>query len=146
MGASNSTYNDHKHNDGNLDHSGGETNIGFINLHYETVNHGIKMISILLALLMVTIIICKCSPFLKTLCQKYFMKQRDPYIEYQQYLAQNRLNMLYGDFKQNQHLRPPQRIQDPNTIYQQIQMMKDKGCQTVEDVSIDPLQFQDSMV
>ena len=74
------------------------------------------------------------------------MKQRDQYMEYQQYLAQNRMNTLYGDFKQNQVLRPPKWIQDPHSIYHQIQMMKDKGWQTVEEVRIDPLQFQDSMV
>ena len=77
-----STYNDPKQNYGKLDHSGGETNIGLINLHYETVNHDIKMISILLALVMVTIIVCKCVCKCGTLYDKCFMKQRDQYMEF----------------------------------------------------------------
>ena len=146
MGASNSTYNDQKHMIGNLVHPGAETNIGFINLHNETVSHGIQTMSLLLALVMVTIIICKCSPILITLYEKCFMKHRDPYMEYQNYLAQNRMNILYGDFKQNHELKLPQRIHDPCTTCHQIQMMKDKGCQTEEEVRIDPPQFQESMV
>ena len=81
-----------------------------------------------------------------TLHEKCLMKQRDPYIEYQNYLAQNRMNILYGDFNQNHDLRPPQRIHDPCTIFHQIQMMKDKGCQTEEEVRIDPPRFEESMV
>ena len=49
----------------NLVHSGGETNIGLVNLHSENVYHGMKIISVLIGLLLITIIIIKCNIILK---------------------------------------------------------------------------------
>ena len=43
MGNTNSTVEDNTLNDKNLVHSGSELNIGFVNVHTETINHGIKV-------------------------------------------------------------------------------------------------------
>ena len=94
MGNSNSTVEDNTLNDKNLVHSGSELNIGFVNVHTETINHGIKVFSILLGLFLIIIIVCKCNPMLKLLYKKCFKKQRNRYMEYQHFLARN--NFLTG--------------------------------------------------
>ena len=63
-------------NDENIVHSGSETNIGLVNLHSENVYHGMKIISVLIGLLLVTIIIIKCNPILKKIYKKCFKKKK----------------------------------------------------------------------
>ena len=63
-------------NDENVVHSGSETNIGLVNLHSENVYHGMKIISVLIGLLLVTIIIIKCNPILKKIYKKCFKKEK----------------------------------------------------------------------
>ena len=99
MGNTNSTVEDNTLNDKNLVHSGSELNIGFVNVHTETINHGIKVFSILLGLFLIIIIVCKCNPMMKLLYKKCFKKQRNRYMEYQHFLARN--NFLTGHFQGN---------------------------------------------
>ena len=68
MGSSNSKPDDEKViiKDENLDHSGRITNFGFVNLHSETVNHGIQMMSILTFLAMIIFLFWKCGPIIKS--------------------------------------------------------------------------------
>ena len=121
MGNTNSTVEDNTLNDKNLVHSGSELNIGFVNVHTETINHGIKVISILLGLFLVIIIICKCNPMMKLLYKKCFKKQRNRYMEYQHFLARN--NFLTGHFQGHQEITLPQ---IPFHSFNK----KDKACQT----------------
>ena len=126
MGSSNSTLEDNQHNDQNLVHSGSELNIGFVNVHTETVNHGIKLISILLGLLLIAILVCKCKPLVKYIYKKCFKKPRNRFMEYQHYLAQNNMQMhvLQGDLKH--HINP--RVLELNHV--PMTVMIDKSCQT----------------
>ena len=87
-------------NDENIVHSGSETNIGLVNLHSENVYHGMKIISVLIGLLLVTIIIIKCNPILKKIYKKCFKKKKAvkeiyeeemmyyPYIQDRRYIPQ----------------------------------------------------------
>ena len=101
-------------NNENLVHSGHETNIGFFNFHSETVNHGIKMISVLTFLAMIVFIIWKCSPFFKTFYKRCIQRQQTQYSEYQQYLAQNRIGLDFGRGDPIQSIRILQPI--PNSL------------------------------
>ena len=164
----NSISTDKKHNDENLVHSGSETNIGFINLHSENVYHGIKMITVLIGLLLVTTILIKCNPILKKLYKKGFKKEKALNKEFQHYLSEKKV-MCYPCCQDRRSLQQNNQLQaiddkvpmikykgsqlddviihpikDSNPIYNQVPMMEDKGCQT--EFRIDPPQFQETKV
>ena len=148
MGSSVSKSEDKNNED--LAHSGHETNIGFFNFHSETVNHGIKMISVLTFLAMIVFIIWKCSPFFKNFYKRCIQRQQTQYSEYQQYLAQNRIGLDFGRGDPIQSIRISQPI--PNSLQclecqqQKIQSMQDKEHQTDQKLTNYPVKFQESMV
>ena len=121
-------------NDENIVHSGSETNIGLVNLHSENVYHGMKIISVLIGLLLVTIIIIKCNPILKKIYKKCLKKKavKEIYEE----------EMMYYPYIQDRRYIPqaPQRQLKVSAPFSERCILKtptpkmDLNCETYETV------------
>ena len=123
------------HNDENVVHSGSETNIGLVNLHSENVYHGMKIISVLIGLLLVTIIIIKCNPILKKIYKKCFKKEKAVKELYEE-------EMMYYPYFQDRRYIPqaPQRQLKVSAPFSERCILKvptpklDLNCKTYETV------------
>ena len=122
-------------NDENIVHSGSETNIGLVNLHSENVYHGMKIISVLIGLLLVTIIIIKCNPILKKIYKKCFKKKKAVKELYEE-------EMMYYPYIQDRRYIPqaPQRQLKVSAPFSERCILKvptqklDLNCKTYETV------------
>ena len=122
-------------NDENIVHSGSETNIGLVNLHSENVYHGMKIISVLIGLLLVTIIIIKCNPILKKIYKKCFKKKKAVKEIYEE-------EMMYYPYIQDRRYIPqaPQRQLKVSAPFSERCILKtstpkmDLNCETYETV------------
>ena len=122
-------------NDENVVHSGSETNIGLVNLHSENVYHGMKIISVLIGLLLVTIIIIKCNPILKKIYKKCFKKKKAVKEIYEE-------EMMYYPYIQDRRYIPqaPQRQLKVSAPFSERCILKvptpklDLNCKTYETV------------
>ena len=122
-------------NDENIVHSGSETNIGLVNLHSENVYHGMKIISVLIGLLLVTIIIIKCNPILKKIYKKCLKKEKAVKEIYEE-------EMMYYPYIQDRRYIPqaPQRQLKVSAPFSERCILKaptpkmDLNCETYETV------------
>ena len=122
-------------NDENIVHSGSETNIGLVNLHSENVYQGMKIISVLIGLLLVTIIIIKCNPILKKIYKKCFKKKKAVKEIYEE-------EMMYYPYIQDRRYIPqaPQRQLKVSAPFSERCILKvptpklDLNCKTYETV------------
>ena len=122
-------------NDENVVHSGSETNIGLVNLHSENVYHGMKIISVLIGLLLVTIIIIKCNPILKKIYKKCFKKEKAVKELYEEEM------MYYPHFQDRRYIpQAPQRQLKVSAPFSERCILKvptpklDLNCKTYETV------------
>ena len=122
-------------NDEKVVHSRSETNIGLVNLHSENVYHGMKIISVLIGLLLVTIIIIKCNPILKKIYKKCFKKKKAVKELYEE-------EMMYYPYIQDRRYIPqaPQRQLKVSAPFSERCILKvptqklDLNCKTYETV------------
>ena len=123
------------HNDKNVVHLGSETNIRLVNLHSENVYHGMKIISVLIGLLLVTIIIIKCNPILKKIYKKCLKKEKAVKEIYEE-------EMMYYPYIQDRRYIPqaPQRQLKVSAPFSERCILKtptpkmDLNCETYETV------------